>query len=374
MRDDLDALDAEVARHDRTSVLRGGGSDALVQLGLGLTAVGVVLVGVPAVGDGRLHGVVLGAVVVLALASIDAVGPLPTSARALVTAKVAAVRLREVLEGPLPVEEASTDGSVVAPRSPETGPELTVAHVSARYPTAPERAVVGIDLRIAPGQRVAVVGRSGAGKSTLASLVVRFLDPEEGTIRLDDTPIVHLPGDEVRRWITLAPQDGHIFDGTIESNLRLAAPDAALPALWAALGEAQLASWVAEQPAGLRTPVGERGSRLSGGQRHRLALARALVSPGPLLVVDEPTADLDPVTGRAFLRDLLGVGGRRGLLLFTHDLRALPVVDEVVVLESGRARARGRHQDLLRDPDYARWWDLETAGFPMSARSPSFPR
>jgi ATP-binding cassette, subfamily C, bacterial CydCD len=383
-RHHLAGVDAEVVRLDRSTVARGGGADALVQLVLGLSAVGIVLVAVPAVAAGTLDGVVLGALVVLALAAIEAVGPLPSSARALVAAGAAAQRLREVLDVPPPApdpvaalaEPVAALASVplrvaadpVAPVSvpavasaPPECPLLVVDGVSARYPGAPQPAVRDLALEVRPGRSVAVVGRSGAGKSTLANLTVRFLDPEVGEIRLDAVPLTALTGDEVRGVVALAPQDAHVFEGTLASNLRLAAPDAEDEVLWEALAAAQLEGWVRELPDGLATTVGERGSRLSGGQRHRLALARTLLMGAPLVVFDEPTADLDPVTGRGFLRDALRAASGRGVVVLAHDLRVLPVVDDVVVLEAGRIVARGSHRRLLTtDAAYAARWELDT--------------
>jgi ATP-binding cassette, subfamily C, bacterial CydCD len=382
----LDELDAEVVRHDRSAVARGGGADALVQLVLGLTAVGFVLVGVPAVVDGALDGVMLGALVVLALAAAEAVGPLPASARALATATTAAGRLREVLDAPVPApdpvrtvalarssaEPEPGDRALVSDPAQATGdafssddgprPRLVIDHATARYPDAPAPAVHDLDLAVHPGRTVAVVGRSGAGKSTFAALAARFLDPEAGEVRLDGTGLTAIAGDTVRGRVALAPQDAHVFDGTIAANLRLAAPAATDAELTAALAATHLADWVAELPDGLATPVGERGSRLSDGQRHRLALARTLLVGASLLVYDEPTADLDPVTGRAFLMDALRAAAGRGAVVLTHDLRLLPVVDEVVVLERGRIVARGRHTELLASGGaYAARWQLDRA-------------
>jgi ATP-binding cassette, subfamily C, bacterial CydCD len=355
----LDVLDAEVVRHDRSAVARGGGADALVQLVLGLTAVGFVAVGVPAVVAGELDGVLLGALVVLALAAAEAVGPLPASARALATAATAAGRLRDVLDAPVPAPEP--DEPTVMDATESAGdPRLDVVRATARYPAATAPAVHDLDLHVEPGRILAVVGRSGAGKSTLANLAVRFLDPEAGEVRLHDVRLSALAGDTVRGAVVLGPQDAHVFDGTIAANLRLAAPDAVDAELVDALRAARLADWVQQLPDGLATPVGERGDRLSGGQRHRLALARTLLVGAPLLVLDEPTADLDPITGRAFLVDALRAAAGRGVVILTHDLRALPVVDEVIVLNHGRIVARGRHEALLaHDPAYATSWHLQ---------------
>jgi ATP-binding cassette, subfamily C, bacterial CydCD len=368
----LDELDAEVVRLDRSAVARGGGADALVQLVLGLTAVGVVLVGVPAVLAGDLDGVVFGALVVLPLAAAEAVGPLPASARSLATAATAARRLREVLDAPAPAPDPArtVDRGATPGHRPDGGRRAFARRrrTPAPRPRPRHRPLSG---RAGAGgprprprrpprphrRRRRPVGRRQVDPGLPA---VRFLDPEAGEVRLDGTELTALTGDAVRDRVALAPQEAHVFDGTIAANLRLAAPEATDAELSAALAAAHLADWVAELPDGLATPVGERGSRLSGGQRHRLALARTLLVGAPLLVYDEPTADLDPVTGRAFLIDALEAAAGRGVVVLTHDLRVLPVVDEVAVLEGGRITARGRHADLLAsDAAYAARWHLD---------------
>ncbi len=352
-------LDAEVVAADRAGIARLGGSDALVQLLLGVTVIGLVLVGVPAVVAGNLDGVLLASLLVLALAAAEAVGPLPMASRALVTAGTAATRLREILEVPPPAPDPVPAAG--PPRAAPAGP-LVLDRASATYPGSTTPAVHDLALTLSPGRRVAVVGRSGAGKSTLAALTVRFLDPDSGRVLLADTPLSELAGDAVRGRVALSPQDAHVLAATIVDELRLAAPQAEDAELHAALTAARLDELVAALPRGWDTPIGENGSRLSGGQRHRLALARTLLVGAPLLVLDEPTADLDAVAGRAFLSDALSSAGERGVLLLTHDLRALPIVDEVVVVEEGRIVARGSHEELLAsDPAYAARMALEFA-------------
>jgi ATP-binding cassette, subfamily C, bacterial CydCD len=366
-RERLGALDVVLVGADRSSVARGGGADAAVRLTTGAMLFALVIVGVPAVSSGSLSRVLLGSLLVIALAVTDAVGPLPDAGRSLTAATTAAGRLQEVLTGPLPTDElAAAVSSAELPAPPHRGVDLVdLVDVGARYPGCEPPAVEDVTLSLRRGARIAVVGRSGAGKSTIGNLAVRFLDASSGEVRLDGTSYRRLAGDDIRRRVTLAAQDAQLVEGTIASNLRLAAPAADDEVLFRALEGAQLAAWVRSLPAGLDTPVGERGWRLSGGQRHRLALARALLVGAPLLVLDEPTADLDPSTGRAFLLDALRATSGRGLLLLTHDLRALPVVDEVVVLDEGRVVARGPHHRLLsEDADYRDRWELDVARAP----------
>jgi ABC-type multidrug transport system fused ATPase/permease subunit len=189
-----------------------------------------------------------------------------------------------------------------------------------------------VDLRIEPGERVALVGPSGVGKTTVTNLLLRFLDPEEGRVSLDGRDLRSLRQEDVRRVFALAGQEAHVFDSSIRENLRLARPEASDEELQGALAQARLAAWVETLPDGLDTPVGEDGARLSGGQRQRLVVARALLADAPVLLLDEPTAHLDPPTAEALVRDVLAAADGRSVLLITHRPEGLDLVDRVVTL------------------------------------------
>ncbi len=182
-----------------------------------------------------------------------------------------------------------------------------------------------------PGYRVALVGPSGCGKTTLANVLVRFLD-HDGTVALDGIEIDRLSSDDVRGAVGLVAQDAHIFDTTIEENLRLAKRDATANEIDAALRKVRLDDWVGSLPAGLQTETGPGGSRLSGGQRRRLVIARALLRDFPVLVLDEPGEHLDPPTADAILADVLHATDGRSALIITHRLEGLDGIDEVMTL------------------------------------------
>jgi ABC-type multidrug transport system fused ATPase/permease subunit len=223
---------------------------------------------------------------------------------------------------------------------------LDATGLSARWPTGPD-VIHDVDLTLTPGRRVAVVGPSGSGKSTLAAVLVRFLDPSTGKVSLNGVDTRDLAGDDVRTAVGLLTDDARLFDTTIAANLRIASPDADDARLRAALTEARLLDWVDSLPQGLDTMVGEQGSRLSGGQARRLALARALLKDFPILIMDEPTEHLDEATADALTADLLTVTRGRTTVLITHRLTGLSEVDEIVVLEGGRIVQRGSHDALV---------------------------
>jgi len=209
---------------------------------------------------------------------------------------------------------------------------------------------------------VAVIGASGSGKSTLAAVLFRFRDVDTGRVLLDGRDVREFRSDDVRRCIGGIPADPHVFAGTLQQNLQLAAPDAGVAELEAAALEAGLLDWIRSLPSGWSTAVGQRGSRMSGGQRQRLALARALLAEPQVLVLDEPTAHLDPESRAAVLSTVLTATAGRTTVLITHDLAALPEMDEVVVLDAGRVVQRGSHEELLGAPGpYREMWEIDRA-------------
>ena len=199
-----------------------------------------------------------------------------------------------------------------------------------------------------PGARLALVGPSGSGKTTIVNLLLRFLDPVEGRVTLDGRDLREYLQEDVRRAIAVAGQDSHLFATTIRENVRLAKPDATDADLHDALRRARIWDWVATLPDGLDTFVGEEGAWLSGGQRQRIGLARALLADAPVLVLDEPTAHLDPATARALVDDVIDALGGKTLLLITHRPEGLERMDEVIELAGGRLdrRLRSRRRGM----------------------------
>ncbi|AKJ12117.1 ABC transporter [Streptomyces incarnatus] len=316
--------------------------DGLTALISGLTVTAAALFGAQAVAAGRLDGVTMAVVVLTPLAAFEAVQGLPLAVRHRQRVRHSAERVYEVLDAPEPVREPERPRQ--APASPFP---VVVKGLAARYEGQRQDALAGFDLTLEEGRRIAVVGASGAGKTTLAQVLLRFLDPREGSYTLAGVDAHALAGDDVRRLVGLCAQDAHLFDSSVRENLLLARKGATEAELRRALDRARLLDWVDGLPHGLDTLVGEHGARLSGGQRQRLALARALLADFPVLVLDEPAEHLDLPTADALTADLLAATQGRTTLLITHRLAGLEAVDEVLVLDAGRVVQRGTYAELL---------------------------
>jgi thiol reductant ABC exporter CydC subunit len=348
-------IDAQLTRVAGASARTAGIGQGLANLLSGLAMWGALVAGVVAVHAGTLNGVLLATIALVPLAAFELVTDLPTATQTLQRVRRSATRTIEVIHARPPVAEPAH------PRPMPVGSAaLQVRGLRARYGDAGRWVLDGLDLDLLPGQTVALVGRSGAGKSTLGDVLLRFLPYQAGSVTLDGVEISELDGDDYRRVVGLVSQDAHIFDTTLEENLRLARRDATPAELEAALRGARLWEWTRTLPAGPATRVGAHGALISGGQRQRLALARALLADFPVLVVDEPGEHLDTPTADALVADLLDITDRRAVLLITHRLAGLESVDHVIVLDDGRVVERGRHSELLaHGGPYARMWARE---------------
>ncbi|MGE0223176.1 MAG: thiol reductant ABC exporter subunit CydC [Acetobacteraceae bacterium] len=283
--------------------------------------------------SGNGHAVATITVAFLVIAAFEVVAGLP---RAGVLAGHAAAAARRVLDV---ADAAPAVTEPAQPAEPPAGNLLRFEGVHVRW--QPDRPDVfdGMTLEVPQGARVALLGPSGAGKSTLAALALKVLQPQQGRVLLGGRDLAMLPASVVRERIGWLSQSTHLFDDTIRANLLLARPDADDAALWAALDAAQVGEVVRALPDGLDTWVGEGGARFSGGQARRLALARALLSPAAILILDEPCAGLDAETERAFFTTLNDVADGRSILLIAHRLTGVERLDRIYRLSGGKAVA-----------------------------------
>jgi ATP-binding cassette, subfamily C, bacterial CydC len=334
--------DALTALARRSAAATGLGTGLVTGL-TGLTVWGVLVLGVAAVGHGTLSRVPLAVLTLTALAAFEAVTVMPAAALQLGAARASATRIGAILDAPNPVAEPT----VARPR-PARPVHVRLSGVRVRYEPDGPLALDGLDLDLPPGRRVALIGASGAGKSTAAAVLLRFRDPSGGAVTLNGADLASYAADDVRELIGGCPQDPHIFDTTIRDNLRLGRAGAGDDELTAAAARARLLPWIDSLPARWDTRVGAHGGAMSGGERQRLALARALLADPAVLILDEPTAHLDPAARAALTADLLAITAGRATLLITHEPDGLDQVDEIIVLDRGQVAERGTHAELMR--------------------------
>ena len=348
-----DAADAELTRLEGRTAAASALGAGLMSTVTGLTVWGVLLLGVAATGTGTLTRVPLAVLTLTALAAFEAVTALPAAAVQFGQARVAAGRIAAVTDTPNPVR---------APRRPRALPPapfgIQLCEATVRYRPHGPPALDRVSLDLPPGRRVALIGANGAGKSTLAAVLLRFRDLSGGAALLDGHDLASFAADDIRTVIGGCPQDPHLFDATIRDNLSLARPGATDAELEAAAARARLLPWIRSLPRGWATPVGTHGAAVSGGERQRLALARAFLADPALLILDEPTAHLDPPARRALTADLLRATEGRSVLLITHERDGLDQVDRIVVLDHGRIAEQGSHHQLRRaGGPYQRMWE-----------------
>ncbi|GBF34860.1 ATP-binding protein CydC [Desulfocucumis palustris] len=329
-------------------------SSALAGLLMNLAMWSILLLAIPLVTRGDLDGIYLAVLALVTLGGFEAVLPLPMVFQHIEESLAAARRLFAVIDAKPAVPEPP------APSPKLRGYDLRVRGLSFSYAPGEPRALDGLDFALPRGGRLAVVGPSGAGKSTLVNLLLRFWDYREGSISLGGQELKAFPPEELRRHISVVTQNTYLFNASVRENLLLAKPGAGEKELLRAAREAQIHDFIQGLPRGYDTPVGERGFKLSGGQRQRLAIARALLKNSPVLLLDEATAGLDPVTGRKVMESVSRLMEGRTTVAITHDLTGLEGMDEILVMDRGRVAERGRHSELLEKGGlYRKMWELQ---------------
>ena len=339
---------AEVAAHSRElgelkrRFLRWQAvQNAVIEALMGLGALAVLTAGVGLVNNGELARIYLPLATLLAAASFQPVVTIVTVAKELHQTLGAARRFFTVEDEPVPVRDG--------PRSlaPPSSVGLRFDTVTFTYPTAHRPALRELTFEIPAGHTVALVGRSGAGKTTAAHLLLRFWDPQLGSITIGDTDVRELVLDDLRGSIALVAQDTYLFNTTLRDNIRLGRPSASDADVLEAAQAANVHEFAQALPEGYDTLVGERGLQLSGGQRQRVSIARALLKNAPILVLDEATSHLDAVSEAEVRQALDRLSAGRTTLVIAHRLSTIRQADTIVVLDDGVVVERGTHADLL---------------------------
>ncbi|MEJ5199254.1 MAG: ABC transporter ATP-binding protein, partial [Anaerolineae bacterium] len=335
-----------------------GLSSALGILGTWLAVTAVLATAIPMVTAGRLAGVDLAVLALATGASFEAVLPLPLAAQYLASSLAAGRRLFELvgLESRITNDESrmtNDESRMTNDESRMTNdegrmtngewrmandgpPAVSFRGVTLRYGADRSPALDGVTFDVPAGSTVAVVGPSGAGKTSLLNALLRFWDYEAGEIRLAGREIRTLDEEAVRAMCGVVAHDPHLFNMTVADNLRLARPDATQEEIEAAARAVGIHDFIASLPQGYETWLGEGGARLSGGQRQKLALARAVLKAAPLLILDEPTAHLDAQTEREVAAALMHIKQGRTMMVITHRPIFAEIADQIVVMEGGR--------------------------------------
>jgi len=330
------ALGADLDRTGERQALFRGLSVGLAALLTSLCAVVVLGLAIPLVIGGTLDGVYLALLPLAAIAAFEAVQPLSLSVQLLGGSRAAAGRLFEVVDAPPPVEEPVQPVAPPVPGPLTPGLAVDVRGVTFRYDPGGRAVLDDVTFSVPAGGSLAIVGPSGSGKSTLVNLLLRFWDYTDGEILVGGCDLRELRADDARRLFAVVSQRVDLFDATIRDNLALADPDVTDEQIEAACRVAQLHEFVTTLPRGYSTRIGEDGIRLSGGERRRLAIARAVIRDAPILILDEATADLDAVTERRLMTALGPFLAGRTTIVISHRPAVAREADVTVVLNRGR--------------------------------------
>lgn len=319
---------------------------------MGASVVAALLIGIPQTSAGAVAAVALSVLVLTPLASFEGTTELAPAAVQLVRSATAAARIDELLG-----EEESHSTHPIPEPSP--APRITADRLSVGWPGGPIL-VEDVSLEVEPGHSIVIVGPSGIGKTTLALTLAGMLAPRAGTATLNGAPTWEADRADVTRHVTITAEDAHIFATSVLENLKVSRPDLDRGEAEHLVSAVGLGSWLAALPQGIDTLIGSGGTTVSGGERRRLLIARALAAPAPLLIVDEAGEHLDSSTADSLVRSLL-TDPERGVVLISHRLSALDAADEVIVLgrsdesQPARIEARGTHEHLLATSEHYRW-------------------
>jgi thiol reductant ABC exporter CydC subunit len=361
------ALSRELHRRQEELAVVRGVSAGLATLFTGLAGLAVLGFGIPLVTGGQLDGVFLALLPLTAIAAFEAVQPLAQSLQWLEISQAAAARIFALIDSPPAVQEPAsspqtpipgrtnaisaeslppreefaggmqTESESLRSRERDRAPVLEIQGLRFRYAPGEPWVFDGLNLCIPAGGSIAIAGPNGSGKSTLVNLLLRFWDYAEGSIRVDGVELREVPADAARALFGVVPQHTYLFNATIRDNLHLADPDATDEELVEACRLAQVHEFILGLPQGYATLVGENGVRLSGGERQRLSIARAILKAAPVLILDEATSQLDPLTEAALLVSLQPFLAGRTTIIISHRRSMLALGENMVELACGGA-------------------------------------
>lgn len=355
MEEQLARTEERIASRRDSSARPAALSHALDTLAMGMAVVAALFIGTRQMADGDLTGIELVVCTLVPLSAFEATTRLGDAATQLVRSASAAKRIVDLLEA------AESHTKPEPDERPDDGSGLVARGLRIGWPGGPT--IAGpIDLDLSPGKTIAIVGPSGIGKSTLLYTLAGMLAPHDGEVRLGGRDAWRIDRKTISAQLSLTAEDAHIFETSVLENLRVARANVTPEQAEDLLAQAGLANWLAQLPDGVDTVLGSNATSISGGERRRLLLARALAGSATYMLLDEPGEHLDPVTADELIRDLLSVGNDdRAVILVTHRLTPLDAVDEVIMLGHVAGGvgvlARGTHAELAAQmPTYS--WSL----------------
>ena len=345
-------LAGAIGRSAQLSALARG----LDVVAMGAAVIGALLIGIPQTTSGALAQVLLAVIVLVPLSSFEGVAELAPAAAQLVRSAQAATRICALI---------SEDSPEAAHDIPDSEPVIEARNLSIGWPGGPTLAT-GISLTLRPGSSLAIVGASGIGKTTLLATLTGVIPPKAGQALINGVPAWGADRDQVTSLITMTAEDAHVFATSIFENLRVARASLTRDEATELLTRAGLQEWISTLPDGIDTPIGSGGTTVSGGERRRLLMARALAAPAPMMAIDEASEHLDATTADRLMDTLLTPSPSRATLVVTHRLRALDKADHVLVLAAPQpgacasVAAYGTHTDVLNAlPTYRQALDQE---------------
>lgn len=344
----LDQLENRWLSRQRQQATLGALSQSLIILSSGLTVTLMLWMAANGVGGDTQPGALIALFVFASLAAFEALGPVANAFQHIGQVAASAVRVDQLMKLKPAVVFA------IGGPAPSSQAALTLDNVSFTYTDQPLPVLQHISLSLQPGEHIALLGKTGCGKSTLLQLITRAWDSTEGEITLNGSPLSAWSEEHLRSMMSVVPQRVHLFSDTLRENLRLAAPQASDEELAHALQQVGLSNLLAQE--GLNAWLGEGGRQLSGGEQRRIGLARALLHPAPLILLDEPTEGLDAETEQRMLQLLREHCKEKTLLVITHRLRGLENMDRLYIMDGGELIEQGDHQTLMAQQ--GRYWQF----------------
>ena len=340
-------------------------AEAIDVFGMLMAVIMAAYFGISAVNHQSIPEVMLAVLALTPLSAFEGTAQLGPAAQQLVISATSAVRIMNLLPAQEQVKTTEEDEQPSTPRNRNTSSILEAKDLAIGWPGGPVVAE-GINLRLEPGNHLAIVGQSGIGKTTLLYTLAGLLKPVSGSVKIDGVDIFSLPRIRAAASFVITPEDAHIFETTILENLRVANGQLSAKEGEELLKEAGLGQWISSLPDGLETELGSGATTISGGERRRILLARAMAAKAPLLALDEPGEHLDAETADALLRDLLNAGNKeqkRGVILVTHRLTPLDQADKVFIMDKPHGNpnepatfvASGTHKELLETHQGYAW-------------------